>query len=91
MPLILFIFTFLGFIFTNYNETKSDGLFKRDLLKRAESISSKIDVSYVESFNNTKEDWKNPLFQRIRNLLLLCGKLNPDQKFLYLMIKEGDK
>lgn len=90
-PYIILFFALFCFLISNYIGNKADQESRINLLKRTESIANKVDANYLNTFTDTKDDWKNPLFHRIRNLLILCGKINPDQKFIYLMRKSGDK
>lgn len=90
-PYIILFFALFCFLISNYIGQKADQESRQNLLKRTESIANKVDASYLNTFTDTKEDWKNPLFHRIRNLLILCGKINPDQKFIYLLRKSEDK
>lgn len=90
-PLIIITFVTIGFFITNKITSASEYEYRSDLLKRTFAIANKVNLDYVKTLQNKKEDWQNPLFHRIRNLLLLCTKINPDQKFIYLMtMDKGD-
>lgn len=88
-----FIFTIFltGWFTTDTIGKLSDTDRRNQLLMRAEAISYKIDPDYLSDLAYEESDWDKPTFKRLRNLLILSGRLNPDRRYIYLMAKKNDK
>lgn len=91
IPVFLVFLVIVGWVSTEAIGKIYDKDRKRQLLMRTEAISYKIDPDYLADLNLEANDWYKPTFQRLRNLLVLSGHLNPDRRYIYLMSKKDEK
>ncbi len=91
IPVFLILLVLIGWVATDSIGKISDKDRKKQLLVRTEAISYKVDPNYLEDLNYEANDWYKPTFQRLRNLLILSGRLNPDRRYIYMMAKKNDK
>lgn len=91
IPSFIAALLIIGWITTDTIGRISDKDRKRQLLMRAEAISYKVDPDYLADLDYKDSDWNKPTFRRLRNLLILSGRLNPDRRYLYLMARQNKK